>query len=84
MTTQTLGRSRHLRLTPIQDDTLQRLAREEGCSVSDLLRRAAIRTFSLPTDATDRGEGTQNEPAPAGSLRREEGRTSAGQEEDVA
>jgi hypothetical protein len=70
MTTQTLGRSRHLRLNPMQDDALQRIARQEGCSVSDLLRRAAIQMFSLPIDATDGGDETQDAsqsaPVPSG------------------
>ena len=56
MTTQTLaynlGRNRHVRLADFQDEALQRLARQEGCSVSDLIRRALIQTFSLPTEAT--------------------------------
>lgn len=56
MITQTLGRSRHLRLNQLHDDALQRIARQEGCSVSDLLRRAAIQVFSLPTEDTNSGE----------------------------
>lgn len=70
MITQTLGRSRHLRLNPMQDDALQRIARQEGCSVSDLLRRAAIQMFSLPTDDTNGGDETQDasQAAPAVSV----------------
>lgn len=56
MVASNLERSRHLRISAEHDDTLQRLARAEGCSVSDLIRRAVIRTFFVADDATQRGE----------------------------
>lgn len=56
MVANNLERSRHLRISAEHDDTLQRLARAEGCSVSDLIRRAVIRTFFVADDATQRGE----------------------------
>lgn len=49
-----LERSRHVRLKAELDDELQRLADAEQCSVSDLIRRAIIRTFLLPANATQR------------------------------
>lgn len=54
MVASNLERSRHVRISAEHDDTLLRLARAEGCSVSDLIRRAVIRTFFVPDDATQR------------------------------
>ena len=55
--TRDLGRSRHIRLTEEHNEQLQILASQEGCSVSDLIRRAIIRTFFLPSAATNGSGG---------------------------
>lgn len=46
--------------TETQDAMLEQIARDEGCSVSALIRRAAIRQFGLPTDAPERSTTHQN------------------------
>lgn len=55
-----LTRRQMVRLTEAQDQALHELAAEEGCSVSDLVRRAVIRHFSLPIEQTVRRSNRQN------------------------
>lgn len=46
--TETRGVNRHVRLRPEQDEKLQALADAEGCSVSDIIRRALFVPFFSP------------------------------------
>lgn len=58
-----------MRLQPALDEELERIAERRGCSVSDLLREAAIQHFSLfesvsqthnTRDIQNNGTGTSN------------------------
>lgn len=66
VSTAKLDRPRFVRFTGPQDQRLVEIADSEGCTVSDLLRRAAIRTFSLPTNGRNTS-GQEERTANAGS-----------------
>jgi len=57
-----------VRLSDHQNAELHRMAQDEGCSVSDLIRRAVIRHYSLPLDAPNESIDDHNgAPAAAGA-----------------
>src|SRR4051812_46685869 len=54
-----LTKRQMVRLSEGQDDALHELASSEGCSVSDLIRRAVIHQFDLPLEPTTRRTNRQ-------------------------
>jgi hypothetical protein len=62
MNVRKLSRPRFVRFTDAQDEELVRRADAEGCTVSVLLRRAAIQTFALPTNGRNTSVMEQERP----------------------
>lgn len=50
-----MGRRRQIRWPDAMDDLLNSIAREYGCSVSDLVRDAVTKVYILPRLGTNHG-----------------------------